>query len=923
MEDARRTIVGRDVELSTIREFLAAVPNEPSVLVLEGEPGIGKTVLWDAGVFEAQRGGHRVLSCRAAQAEAKLSYTALSDLLAEAADEVLPSLPSPQRRALEVALLRVEPEGPMLDHRAAAVGLLSALAVLSSSRPVVLAVDDMQWLDAASARALAFVLRRLREERVGLLASLRTQPGSGSDLERMLPGGRLRRLSLGPLSLAALHHILEEKLGTAFPRSTLVAISEASAGNPFFAIELGRALLAAGGPVAPGLLPVPRQLEELLDQNLRRLPASSRHVLLAAAAMAEPRTHAVGVASRVPDPAAALSRAEDAGVIVLEGDRIRFSHPLLASTIYSLSTPSRRRAVHRRLAEILEDAEERALHLARATVQPDEAVAATIEAAARRAYRRGAPDVAAELAEDAVRLTPSDRQEDLRRRRLEAAEDHRLAGNAPSAKRLLQGVVEAIPPGPERADVLVRLAAVSGGIEAGLRICRRALEEAEGDPGALAAAHRAAGYFASLAGDYRAGLEHAEEAARAAEVIGDPELLSPALGRLGHQRFLSGRGVQVDLFERAISMETPELRDQPNVSASTMYALTLMNVDDLQGARERLLAMLREHRERGAIASAGQALFYLAQLEGWAGNWRTAIEHATERLELEPHENPGAPLYARAFAKACLGLVDEARSDAEEGFRLSEEDGNTVIAMQNLHVLGFTELSLEHLAEACEHLRRATEILRAMSLGEFGPYHCAADAIEALVGLGRLDEATELLDWAEGVGETTGRAWTLATALRCRALAQAAAGDIDGSLTTADLALEHHERLPMPFERGRTLLVKGTIERRRRQRRAARETLQQALVVFETLDAPLWAERARREIARIGDRSEAHPGLTPVEERVARLAATGQTNREIASALFLSVKTVEDNLSRVYRKLGIHSRAQLGTLLARSPGRSA
>jgi DNA-binding CsgD family transcriptional regulator len=163
----------------------------------------------------------------------------------------------------------------------------------------------------------------------------------------------------------------------------------------------------------------------------------------------------------------------------------------------------------------------------------------------------------------------------------------------------------------------------------------------------------------------------------------------------------------------------------------------------------------------------------------------------------------------------------------------------------------------------------------------------------------------------------------LATALRCRALAQAAAGDIDGSLTTADLALEHHERLPMPFERGRTLLVKGTIERRRRQRRAARETLQQALVVFETLDAPLWAERARREIARIGDRSEAHPGLTPVEERVARLAATGQTNREIASALFLSVKTVEDNLSRVYRKLGIRSRAQLGTLLARSPGPSA
>jgi DNA-binding CsgD family transcriptional regulator len=918
MRVARRRIVGRDVELATIREFLAAVRTEPSALLLEGEPGIGKTALWAAGVSEAHRMGHRVLSCRAAQAEAKLPYTALTDLLAEAADEVLPSLPAPQRRALEVAMLRIEPEGPALDHRATAAGLLSALEVLSSSRPLVIAVDDVQWLDSASARALTFVLRRLREEPVGLLASERVKPGSTSEIERALAELQVGRLALGPLTVAALHHILEEKLGATFPRSTLVAVGEASAGNPFFAIELGRALLAAGRPEAPGLLPVPRELQELLAHNLRRLPASSRRALLAAAALAQPSVTLVGSVSGARDLTTALARAEDAGVIVLEGDRIRFAHPLLASTIYSLTTPGRRREVHRRLAEVLDDPEERALHLARATLQPDDAVAATIGSAATRAHRRGAPDLAAELAEDAVRLTPPDRRDVLRRRRLAAAEDHRLAGNALSAKRLLETVVETMRPGPERATVLVRLAQVAGGIQAGLAVCHRALEEAEGDPRALAAAHRASGYFASLAGDYRAGLEHAEEAARAAEAIGDPVLLSPALGRLGHQRFLSGQGLHPDLFERGISMETPELRDDPNVSASTMYALTLMNADDLDGGRERLHAVLREHRERGAVASAGQALFYLAQLEGWAGNWRTAIDHATERLELEPHENPGAPLYARAFAKACLGLVDEARSDAEEGLRLAENDGNTVIAMQNLHVLGFIELSSEHLAQADGHLRRATKIVRAMGLGEFGPYHCAPDAIEALAGLGRNDEAGELLGWMERIGEATGRAWTLATAHRCRALLQAAEGDLEGSLDNAEVALEHHERLPMPFERGRTLLVKGSIERRRRQKRTARGTLEEALGVFETLEARVWAERARREIGRVGVRSEAQTGLTPVEERVARLAAAGQTNREIASALFLSVKTVEDNLSRVYRKLGIRSRAQLGTVLERS-----
>jgi len=713
---------------------------------------------------------------------------------------------------------------------------------------------------------------------------------------------------------------LEEKLGAALPRSTLVAIRQASAGNPFFAIELGRALLAAGGPVAPGLLPVPRELQELLAHNLRRLPPSTGQALLAAAAMAEAGTRLVALVSGVRDPTAALANAEDAGVIVLEGDRIRFSHPLLASTIYALAPPGRRREVHERLAEVLDDPEERALHLARATMQPGEAIASTIEAAATRAHRRGAPDVAGELAEDSIRLTPAGRRENLQRRRLAAAGYHRLAGDAPNAKRLLESVVETMPEGPDRAIVLVHLAQVAGGIEAGLAVCRVALEEAHADPRALAAAHRAAGYLSSLAGDYRAGLEHAEEAARAAEMAGDPELLSPALGRLGHQRFLSGQGVRRDLFERGISMETPELRDRPNVSASTMYALTLMNADDLSGGRERFHALLKEHRERGAVASAGQALFYLAQLEGWAGSWRTAIEHATERLELEPHENAGAPLYTRAFAKACLGLVDEARSDAEDGLRLAVRDGNTVIAMQNLHVLGFVEMSLENLAGSHEYLRRATQTLRAMGLGEFGPYHCAPDAIEVLVGLGWQDEATELLGWVEGIGEATVRRWTVATASRCRALVRAAVGDLDGSLASADVALKHHEQLPMPFERGRTLLVKGTIERRRRQRRAARGTLQQALGVFETLDARLWAERARREIARIGVRSEAQPQLTPVEERVARLAAAGQTNREIASALFLSVKTVEDNLSRAYRKLGIHSRAQLGVLLARAPG---
>jgi DNA-binding CsgD family transcriptional regulator len=916
MPDFSAAIVGRRDELATIEQFLDLAHTGPSALVLEGEPGIGKTTLWSAAVEAAAARDFCVLSSQPAQAEAKLPNAALADLLSTVAEEVLPSLASPQRRALKVALLRIDPEGTE-DHRAVGVAFLSALEILASHGPVALAVDDLQWLDKPSARAVAFALRRLRGEPVHLLASLRVQTDTSAPvgLDRAINEDRTRRVRVGPLTLAALHHVLKARVGTSYPRSALIAIHKASGGNPFFAIELGRALRESG---QPGLdpLPVPERLQELVTHNLRRLPRTARGVLLIAAVLADPRVDVVEAAAATPDPPSALSRAEDSGAITVDHGRIRFSHPLLASVLYSSARPGQRRDAHRRLAGIIEDPVERAGHLSRAVVSPDESTASALEEAASLAYRRGAPDVAADLAERAGALTPPDAPDAARRRAVVGAQYRQLSGDVPGARRLLEDVVATTPEGTERADVLIRLALAQDRISRGAELCEQALMEAGQDPATAASAHRAAGYFTTLEGDHAAALAHAEQAVSAGETTADRSLVAAALGRLGYQRFMAGQGVQTDLFERALALEPPELRDQPNASPSAMYAITIMNSDRLDEARTRLRALLLEARARGAEASAAQTLFYLAQLETWAGNFELGAEYATERLDFEPYDHPTAPLYIKAYALACLGHVEDARAAAEEGRREAERRGGRIFVMQNLHALGFLELSGGDFQAAHEHLGPAGALLRSMSLGEFGPYRCLPDEIECLVGLGALDEARDHLVWMERIGEATERPWTLAVAGRCRALLQAAEGLQNAALATANLALEWHERLPMPLERARTLLVKGAVLRRLRRRRDAREAFQEALGIFERLHAPVWGSRARSEIARIGIRTEAQQDLTPIEQRIALLALAGGTNRQVADALFISHKTVEANLSRIYRKLGISTRAQLGPKLA-------
>jgi predicted ATPase len=391
-----------------VARFLDDVHTGPVALVIEGEAGIGKTTVWLEAVRAAEERPIRVLQARPAESEAVLSYAALADLVGAAFDETRTALPSVQERALAAALLRGEADAAA-RARITATALIGVLTALAEREPLLVAIDDVQWLDPASREALEFAVRRL-PARTGLLLARRSTGGDELPLglARALPTERLERVSPGPLSLAGLHELVRSRLGDSLTRPTLARLTEISGGNPFFALEMAQALArqeerhTLGEP-----LPVPRSVEELVSERLDGLSHGARELVLAAAALSRPTTSVLERAAPPGgDVGAALIEAEEAGVLVLDRERIRFAHPLLASVVYGNASQERRRQLHARLADVVEDPEERARHLASSAMTPTDAVATEIESAAAGAARRGAHRAAAELYAASARLTP-------------------------------------------------------------------------------------------------------------------------------------------------------------------------------------------------------------------------------------------------------------------------------------------------------------------------------------------------------------------------------------------------------------------------------------------------------------------------------------------------------------------------------------
>jgi DNA-binding CsgD family transcriptional regulator len=887
--------------------------------VLEGDAGIGKTTLWRAGLDEAHRRGLRVLASSPSSSETPLSFIALADLLGEPLDEVGDALPAPQRGALEVALLREEPTADSGGQRTVAPATLTVLRSLARNEPLLLAIDDVQWLDEASLQAIAFAVRRLGDERVSVLAGRRLEPGQ-PDAHALVealehrhgPGLALR---VGPLSVGAVHVLVQEHLDVTFPRRVLERVHATSDGNPFYALELARALLRRSRlPDSGDALPVSDSLHELVRERLDAQPRDVQDLLAVVAALPEATLDAVELLGGGD----AVDAAAAAGLLEVEASgRLRFTHPLLASAAYARVGPQARRALHERLATVVEG-EERARHLALAARGPSAEVAATLHEAARDAAARGAIGTAAELAEQAVRLTPPDATDDMTQRRLDAAAYQTRDGDTARARAHMEPLLRDLPPGPARAGVLLRLARLGEhGPADALRLCRQAIDEAQGDP-RLAEAHQLAAEMSMLSGDVAAGLEHARIAVETARAAGDQAVLIESLGTLCHYETYTG-AITPGLLEDAVVLERQAARPSNNYSPREILGLRLMYGDRLDAARELLEESYAAAGELGDELDRAALLVHLTQLECRAGRLDAAEAHARECVHTHEQAGwvPAAGRFVAALASAYLGRVDEARDDATTGAQLAAAGGSAVFNVLNLWALGLLELSLGNHTEADRHLRELPERLDAMGYSNPGVRPVYPDAIEARIGAGDLD-VEGLIDELERRGRALDNPWACATALRCRGFLRAAHGDLEAAIEAHEAALTEHDRSPQPLERGRTLLALGATLRRAKRRREARERLTAALDLFDALGAPLWSEKAAAELARIPGRTPGATGLTETEQRIAGLAAEGLTNKEIAARVFVTVRTVETNLSKVYAKLGVRSRTELATRLSRS-----
>jgi len=910
-------IIGRGEELLALGEFLEAVPAGGRALLFEGDAGIGKTALWQEGVRLAHERGFRLLTARSTHSELQLAFATVGDLFAPVLDETLPRLVPVQRRALEIAFLIREPEGPS-EPRLLGLALLSLVQALARDRPLLIAVDDMQWIDASSADLLRFVLRRLQAVPVGILATVRGRPVEAPlELDRAF--GELRRLPIQPLSVGATYGLLSSRLALDLPRPVLVRVHETAGGNPFFALELGRAIVDGTIRAESAHARLPESLRAVVAQRLSALPSHVRQTLATVAALAAPTvTLLEPLAPAVVDD---IEFARQRGVLELDGERIRFTHPLLAPACYEDMPLPRRRRLHRRLADLDVDPEERARHLALAAAGPDEEIAAALDAAATHARGRGAAQAAAEFAERAIALTPVDAVDGINRRRVTAAEHCSYAGDLRKATFLLEEAAGSSRPGPLRAEAFHRLAGVQG--HRGPRPFENLLS-ALAEPGLEIRQEVKIlcelGDLVAARGDYRDGARYAEAGLALAEQLAEPELLVFSLATVAEIMFWRTGRIRRDLLDRALEIERTGI--QPYWPASDkrrgLLAILLGLADCYDEARALWRELIAEAYERADPEVVGR-LYFLAVMEVASGQWDEAARLCDETMEAarQTGRESVVPLCRMILAEvdAYKGDAEKARREIADLLHVADQIGYGGATHRLNRCLALLELSCGDANASWQQVAPRLGDLEEMNTNN--AQLAGSIAIEALIAIGDLRSAERLLTLLDDYAT---RADTAVRPLagRCRGLLEAAQGDHESAITTLEAATEEPDppQQVNPFELARTLLALGTVQRKAQHKRAARESLQRAVEIFERLGARLWLEKTRSELRRIGGRTSDEGSLSETERRIVELVVAGRRNREVAAELSLSPNTIAWNLSKVYRKLGVSSRTELAAHVA-------
>jgi DNA-binding CsgD family transcriptional regulator len=901
-------LLGRAHERWEIEHALEVARSGTSVrLALTGEPGIGKTALLDHAAAFAT--GMQVLRARGIESEAQIPFASLLELLRPALF-MIDKVPSPQARALEGALA-LRP-GLAQERFAVGAGTLSLLAAYAERAPVVLLIDDAHWLDASSAQALLFAVRRLVADPIAVLIAVREGEPS------LLNGADLPTLRIDGLSTDESAALLQD-----LTPETARRVHHATAGNPLGMLELaadpGELLLAPEG--AP-LLVSARIADAFLKRAHQLSDAARRTLVLAATSDTGDLAVLELAASSIGIEIAGLSAGESAGLVALGAGAVEFRHPLVRSAVYADAPAAQRREAHRALAAALpdRDIDRRAWHLAAAATGFDESASAALEQAGARAHDRSAYATASAAFERAGRLASVGEQ---RARLLCKAADAGWSGGG--AERAVSLLEESRALTGD-ASLLLELDQLAG--EIALRrgpvmrsheILTAAAIRAPPEQAVAMLAEAAVACF--YAGNTAEMLSVADRAA--AQLTPDASVRARFLASsaIGMARIVGGDAAAgaaamrdaIALAESSVELRE-ELRLQPWLATGPVF------LREARTGRSLLAHALRTARERAAVGALPLILNLIARDEATTDRWARAEVTYGEARDLARESDQQTALVFALSGLASLharrGRGLECRACAAEARELSPQLGTRLHEIWATAALGELELGLGDVGHAVERFEGQRRRLHELGItdADLSP---APELVTAYLRLGRVSDAKRLADEFAAAAEAKGQAWSLARALRCRALV-ALDGD-DGELF--ERALGQHERTPDGYEMARTQLAYGERLRRARSRVLAREQLGAAIDTFERLDARPWADRARAELAATGvtvrrrDPSTIDD-LTPQELQIAVLLVDGKTTREAATTLFLSPKTIEYHLRHVYQKLGIHSRDELRRALA-------
>ncbi len=894
-------LFGREPERSRVEAFAEAVPQGLRSLLIRGGSGIGKTALWRFGVQRCRDLGYRVLVTRPAEEEMPLALVGLVDLV-----EDVP---------IDQEALRAE--DPFARGRA----VLDAIRGTIERGPIVIAIDDLQWLDAMSANALRYAFRRLEADPVGVLATMRLDADTVDPLgiSTVLPPQRSDRCDLGPLDEAALRRVLSGVVRS-ISRPALRRIHEVSGGNPLYALELARGLTRGNGSGRTEALSLPGSLTGAIAERLDSLPDELIPVHEAVAALGRATVPQLSDLFPETDLEELLAAAAFHGLLVVEPDlQVRFAHPLFGSAVYGRMRPLARRSLHARLAELSSDPDARARHLALSTDGPDEATAALLEEAARRSSQRGASDLAADFARHSVRLTDA-RDADARRRRTLAQISYLAsAGEVHRALALADELVQALPPGRDRAEALVERARLEDDdLQKNDELLSHALEEAGDDERLRGQVLDQLGWMRGMfRGDLAGGIADEREALEIARRLGDRELEMWASAGVAHLELNAGVP-RPELVERAVALEQeigqPLLWAGPRVQLATFRRFA----GDLEGARALYEQTFAEAVRSGNERWRPHGLYNLAGLECHGGNFVRADQLLDEAIaaarDAEDTHVEGWISHMRALTATWLGRADEARAIVDRILEWAERRGERPAIVRAQALLGLLALSEGRADAAVRELVESTRRLEEMGIRHPAAIPAVPDAVEALAAAGDLASAGAMLERLEADARLMESRWVDAVTERARGMLALGRGRSDLAADMEARAAGAFDELGFAADAARAVLGRGRALLRDGQRSQAAEVLADARDRFAKMGARLWEARAIEELERVAP-GRAAGELTPTEARVAQLIAEGMRNKEIGAALFISVATVEAHLTRIYRKLGIRSRTELARLV--------